>query len=83
MYVSEHQSDWESFITYALFSYCTSIQSSINESPFYLLYGRDSRFPIGISLSKPDKIYNNTDDYRCVLINRFVEPRKLPQDNIE
>ena len=83
MYVSEHQSDWDRFIPYALFAYRTSIQSSINESPFYLLYGRDPRFPIDISLSKPDKLYTSTDDYRSVLINRFVEAHKLAHDNIE
>ena len=83
MYVSEHQSDWDRFIPYALFAYRTSIQSSINETPFYLLYGRDPRFPMDISLSKPDELYNNTDNYRSVLINRFIEAHKLAHDNIE
>ena len=47
------------------------------------MYGRDPRFPIDISLSKPDKLYTSTDDYRSVLINRFVEAPKLAHDNIE
>ena len=83
MYVSEHQSDCDRFIPYALLAYCTSIQSSINESPCYLLYGRDPRFPINISFSKPDELYSNADNYRSVLINRFTEARKLAHDNIE
>ena len=83
MYVSEHQSDWDRFIPYALFAYRTSIQASINETPFYLLYGRDSRFPIDISLFKSQELYDNTDDYRSVLINRFLEARKPAHDNIE
>ena len=83
MYVSEHQSDWDHFIPYALFAYRTSIQASINETPFYLLYGRDPRFPIDISLFKSQELYDNTSDYRSVLINRFLEARKLAHDNIE
>ena len=37
MYVSEHQNDWELFIPYALFAYRTAVQSSTNETPFYLM----------------------------------------------
>ena len=50
MYVSEHQTDWDHFIPYALFAYRTSVQSSTRETPF--LYGRDPRLPSDASLLK-------------------------------
>ena len=34
--------DWDEHLPYVLFAYGTSIQTSTQESPFYLLYGRDS-----------------------------------------
>ena len=83
MYVSEHQKDWDHFIPYALFAYRTSIQASTKETPFYLMYGRDPRLPIDATLLKAHELYTNTDDYRAVLADRFLEARKLTHDNIE
>ena len=83
MYVSEHQGDWDLFIPYALFAYRTFVQSSTNETPFYLMHGRDPRLPIDVSLLKAQETYSNTDDYRGVIANSFLEAIKLPHDNIE
>ena len=83
MYVSEHQKDWDLFIPYALFAYRTSIQASTKETPFYLMYGRDPRLPIDASLLKAQETYQDTDDYRSVLADRFLQARKLAHDNIE
>ncbi len=69
MYVSEHQKDWDLFIPYALFAYRTSVQASTKETPFYIMFGRDPRLPIGATLSKAKEQYTNTDDYRSVLAN--------------
>ena len=81
MYVSEHQTDWDHFIPYALFAYRTSVQSSTRETPF--LYGRDPRLPSDASLLKAQETYQDTNDYRSVLADRFVEARKLAHDIIE
>lgn len=50
MYVSEHQGDRDTFIPCALFAYRTAVQSSTNETPFYIMYGCDPRLPIDVSL---------------------------------
>ena len=83
MYVSEHQKDWDHFIPYALFAYRTSVQASTKETPFYLMYGRDPRLPIDASLLEAQETYQDTNDYRSVLADRFLEARKLAHDNIE
>ena len=83
MYVSEHQKDWDHFILYALFAYRTAVQASTNETPFYLMYCRDPRLPIDATLLKAQEAYENTDDYRHVITDRFIEARKLTSDNIE
>ena len=83
MYVSEHHGDWDLFIPYALFAYRTAVQSSTNETPFYLRYGRDPRLPIDVSLTKAQETYCNTDDYRGIIAGRFLDAWKLTRDNIE
>ena len=40
MYVDTHQKDWNEYITFALFAYRSSIQSTTKEKPFVSLYGR-------------------------------------------
>lgn len=36
---------WDDYLPYLLFAYCSSVQESTKEIPFYLLYGRDPRLP--------------------------------------
>ena len=38
--------DWDVRLPYVLFSYRSSLQESTQESPFYLLYGRDPQLPV-------------------------------------
>lgn len=38
--------DWDQRLPYVLFAYRASAQQSTQESPFYLLYGRDARLPM-------------------------------------
>jgi len=83
MYVSEHQKDWDHFIPYALFAYRTAVQTSTNETPFYLMYGRDPRLPIDATLLEAQETYENTDDYRRIITDGFLDARKLTKDNIE
>ena len=37
--------DWDQHLPYVLFAYQASLQESTQESPFFLLYGRDPRLP--------------------------------------
>ena len=46
MYINSSQTDWDVFLPYCLFAYRTSVHPSINESPFYMVYGRDPKLPI-------------------------------------
>ena len=53
MYVSGNQKDWDRHLPLVLFAYRVSPHASTRESPFYLLYGRESRLPIDASLLLP------------------------------
>lgn len=49
--VEENENQWNKFLDSVLFAYRTSRQSSTKYSPFYLMYGREPRLPIGLIAS--------------------------------
>ena len=53
--VEESGRDWEDRLPFVLFAYRTSLQESTQESPFYLLYGRDPKLPsaLGVEYTHP------------------------------
>ena len=57
----KHGRDWDRHLPYLLYAYRTTVQSSTRESPFFLLYGRDSQpFRHNIlrgHLNTPQKIF--------------------------
>lgn len=48
MYSNTNQLDWDEFVPFALFAYRVSVQESTNETPFFLLYGREPNLPTSI-----------------------------------
>lgn len=46
--------DWDQHLPFVLFAYRASKQESTQESPFFLLYGRDPRLPVEAILSPPE-----------------------------
>ena len=76
--------DWDNHLSYVLFSYRTSIQTSTQESPFYLLYGRDPRLPGDAVLSAPeDRRTIDLRDYKTEMSQCFTEAWKLAQCQVE
>src|SRR5438067_317087 len=53
MYVNEDQKDWDLWIPYALLAYRTAYHEVLQETPFYLTYGRHPRLPIDLALQTP------------------------------
>ena len=51
MFTNEPQTDWDTFIPAVLFAYRTSVTSSTKFTPFELLYGREARLPIDVTLN--------------------------------
>ena len=75
--------DWDVRLPYVLFAYRSSPQESSRESPFFLLYGRDPRFPTEVALSPP---LPRTDvdlvEYKSELQERLSEAWELARQNI-
>ena len=63
MYVQDNPRTWAKFLPAILFSYRTSIQESLNETPFFMLFGRDAPLPIDTIWRTPNRKYVDITDY--------------------
>ena len=65
--------DWDLRLPYVLFAYPSSPHTSTGESPFYLLYGRDTYLTSDSVLNAPkDRRMMNLNDYKAEL-TRFAD----------
>lgn len=49
-FVNKYHSNWEDFVGPCTFSYNVSIQNATNQSPFFLVYGREATLPLDAGL---------------------------------
>ena len=76
--------DWDTRLPYMLFTYCASLQESTKESPFFLLYGRNTRVPTSTVLTYQRSPYTvGIDHYRSELIVHLSQAWKVAQDSIK
>ena len=47
-YLNDHQTDWDEYLEANAFAYRTSFVDAIDNTPFYLVHGRDPRFPTDV-----------------------------------
>ena len=70
-YTSENQTDWDLHIPSCLFAYRNAVHTSTGETPFYLMYLRDSHMPSDIKWEKPITQYLDISDYKAVMLERL------------
>ena len=75
MYVNKNQTDWDLYIPSVLFAYRVSPSDATQETPFYLMYGRQCRLPVDVDLKKPTNLTPSVEEYR----KRIVENIELIQ----
>ena len=75
--VQKRGPEWDARLPHVLFAYRACQQSSTQESPFFLLYGRDPRLPTPAVLSVRD-----LKEYGVELYSRMSEARELARQHI-
>lgn len=77
--------DWNTHLPYVLSAYRASEQQSTQESPFFLLNGRDPRLPTEAALSPSKKTRQQMDshEYGIYIADKVAEAWDLAQKNIE
>ena len=82
--VEQGGEDWDVKLPYVLFAYQASIQESPQESPFFLLYGRDPQLPTDAMLSHPVDRHNvNVDDFKSEMTLHMSEAWELARANVK
>ena len=81
MYVSKNQRDWDSFVPSVLFAYRTSISETTRETPFYLLYGREPRLPLDVSLLAPQERSSAVGEHRARIVEAIERSQRLAREN--
>lgn len=83
MYVSGHQRDWDTYLPYVMFAYRTSIHESTQETPFFLMHGREPVLPIEAVMCPPTLQYTSSDDYKSEMMTKLQEAFNLVKDNLQ
>ena len=82
--VEKHGRDWDDHLPYLLFAYRVAVQESTQESPFFLLYGRDPRVPTETALTQPSTPYQvEFLDYRAEHVAHMSDAWALAHQNIK
>ena len=80
---AEKNSNRDFHLPFLLFAYRTTVQESVRESPFYLLYGRDPHL-LTEDLQKNIPNYAvNVDDYKSALTTYLSEVWSLATSSIK
>lgn len=62
-YVDKNQTDWDGYVSYAMFVYNTTVHSTTNHQPYELVYGFPAVIPHIRTLSGSLQARYNYDDY--------------------
>jgi hypothetical protein len=74
IFANEHGNDWDVLLPYAVFAYNTAFHSTIQETPFYVNYGRDAKTFVHQCVGvRPDNSNSNTHQYAIDLSQRLFD----------
>ena len=80
-FVNDYQDNWDEFLPQVVFAYNTSTQSTTQETPFYLMHGRDPNLPIDVFLDIPPRQYEKPNNYKAELVRRMTSAYRLAREN--
>ena len=83
MFVNSQQTDWDTFIPSVLFAYRVSPSEATQETPFYLLYGREARLPIDVKLLKPTDLSSSVNEHRQRIVENIERSQNIARENIQ
>jgi hypothetical protein len=80
-YVSKNQNDWDEYLPYVLLAYRTTPHRTMKETPFYMLYGRNVRYPFDslVPAAPLDESDVNWKEDSAEYVDRLIEKLKVAQ----
>ena len=62
-YVSDHQRDWDEHLPLVMMAYRSSVHTSTQYTPFYLLFGHEVRLPVDVMFGRQPNHKPEVSDY--------------------
>ena len=82
--VSDSQRDWQDKLPMIAAAYNAAQHETTNYSPYYIVYGREYRTPLDLTLPSQNTSYGNTEiDYVELLQNRLKEIYKTVNNRLK
>ena len=82
-YVSSDQKDWDEHLPFVLLAYRVSPSEVKGDSPFFLLYGREPRLPMDVSLLPPKDLSASIAEHRARVVEYLETAQELARANIQ
>jgi transposase InsO family protein len=71
LWCNEEQDNWDEYLPYALFAYNTAFHTILQETPFFLINGRNAKLLADILVNRGDEVYVDQHDYGKQLVEKL------------
>jgi len=75
--------EWDLRVPYVIFGYNTSVHTSTNESPYYIVHGRDPNFPSAIDPELIPHMYADSHGFKELVAENVNEVAKKVRESLE
>ena len=83
MYVDDNQRTRDTFLNLCLFAYLVSVHPTTGETPFYMLYGREPRLPLDITLMPPKNLSPSVATHHERIITNLQRAQAIAHENTQ
>ena len=82
--MSENQRDWDDYLNYVLSAYRSSVHSTTNFTPNYLIFGRENRAPMDLVFGSPvdERVVDSEHNYIHGMQERMATSYSLVRENM-
>ena len=77
------ESDWDAYIPYVLSAYRSSYNSTIQETPYYMVFGRQMALPVDAMLNVGEAYYTDRSDYADEMAYRLKEAHERVKSHLQ
>jgi hypothetical protein len=77
-----NEDDWDTYIPYVLAAYRSSYNSTTNETPYRLVFGRNMILPLDAMMNKGDAFLTNRSDYADEIAFKIQESNRRVKETL-
>ena len=81
--VHMHQTDWPDHLPFVLNAYNTTVHYATGFSPHFLMFGREQRIPVDVSLGNPRRDQKTVSEYAKLLLDRMKQAHDLVRQRLQ